>query len=58
MQREYNKKTAVVEDRHIEFIEEHNINFSMLTRSLLDEYMQHVQQLDEFELSGDITNQQ
>lgn len=56
MSKEYNKKTAVVEDRHVRFIEDENINFSALIRDLLDKYMEHKQQADDFQLNSDITN--
>lgn len=57
MSTERNKKTAVVEDRHIEFIENENINFSALTRDLLDEYIEYKKNSDDFTLNSELTNQ-
>ena len=44
------RKTAVLKDEHVQFIEDENINFSALTRDLLDRYIDHKQQNDDFEL--------
>lgn len=44
------RKTAVLNDKHVEFVESENINFSALTRDLLDLYIEHKQQDDDFEL--------
>lgn len=44
------RKTARVEEKHVRFIEEENLNFSALTRDLLDKYMEHREEQDDFEL--------
>ena len=44
------RKTAVLNDKHVQFIEDENINFSALARDLLDEYMAYKEQTDDFEL--------
>ena len=50
-ERKYNhRKTARVKEKHVRFIERENINFSALTRDLLDRYIEHKQQDDDFEL--------
>lgn len=44
------RTSVTLHRRHADFIEQENVNFSALTRDLLDKYMEYRRPADDFEL--------